>query len=104
MLNLFEIAHAGTFSTIISKNPTLSNLLVKVTDNIIAPILAVIFVLAFVYFVYGMYGMISSPDDSEGRKNGRNSIMWGVIGMVIMLSAYGIIRLIAGTLDVPDPF
>ena len=76
----------------------------KVSDNIVSPIVAVLFLVAFVVFVYGMFEMISSQDDSDKRKNGKNAILWGVIGMVIMVSVYGIIRLIANTLGVGDPF
>ncbi len=104
MFNLVNVAHAQTASKVLKDNPSLGGLLGKITDTIVNPVLSVLFVLAFFIFVWGIFGMILSQDDSEKRNNGKRSILWGTIGMVVMLSAYGIIRLIAGTLNVPDPF
>ena len=106
MFNLLNTVNAQsqlTFSKVVS-NPTVSNLLVKITDNIIAPILGLMFLYAFVVFVWGVYRMIAEAGDSGAREKGQQNVMYGVIGMVIMLSAYGIIRLIAGTIGVDDPF
>jgi hypothetical protein len=77
---------------------TVSDILVKITDAIIAPALGIIFIIAFVYFVMGVFTMMVGADDSAKRKQGQDNILYGVIGMVIMLSAYGIIRLIASTI------
>lgn len=105
MSNLLNTANAQevTFSTVVS-NPTVKPLLVKITDNIIAPVLGLVFLYAFVIFVWGVYSMIANAGDSGGREKGQQNVMYGIIGMVIMLSAYGIIRLIAGTIGVSDPF
>ncbi len=104
MFNLINTVHAQVFSNTLKQNPAIKDIMAKVSDNIVSPIVAVLFLVAFVVFVYGMFEMISSQDDSDKRKNGKNAILWGVIGMVIMVSVYGIIRLIANTLGVGDPF
>lgn len=103
MLHLVETANAQSASKIMS-NPTVSGLIAKISENIINPIIGIVFFGAFVIFTYGIVKMISSEEGSEESKNGKNSILWGVIGMFIMLSAFGIIRLISNTLEVPDPF
>lgn len=104
MFNLFNIANAQEqpFSKVLS-DPTVKDLTTKITDNIVAPIVEVMFVLAFLVFVWGMYEMIASPDDSDARTNGKNAILWSSIGMVIMLSVFGLIRLIGNTVGI-DPF
>lgn len=107
MLRLIEVANAQANTNIFLKNPTLSKLLQNIADNIITPILGIMFLLSFVVFVYSMFNMIRSDGDAEGRENGKRSILWSSVGMVIMLSAYGIIRLIVNTLSplgVTDPF
>jgi ABC-type thiamin/hydroxymethylpyrimidine transport system permease subunit len=106
MFNLLNTVNAQsqlTFSKVVS-NPTVSNILVKITDNIIAPVLGLVFLYAFVVFVWGVYNMIAEAGDSGAREKGQQNVMYGVIGMVIMISAYGIIRLIAATIGVSDPF
>jgi len=104
MFNLVNIANAQSASNVISKNPGVKVLMEKIADNIVTPVIGVIFLLAFVIFVYGIVMMISNQEDTEARTNGKNSILWGVVGMFIMLSAFGIIRLISSTLEVSDPF
>lgn len=81
----------------------LGPILQKITDNIVNPAISVLFALAFFMFVYGIFGMISSQGDSEKRENGKNSILWGTVGMFIMVSVFGIIRLIAATIGVNSP-
>ena len=74
---------------------------------IVVPILEGFFVFTFLIFVWGVVQMIIHADDPDGRKTGQNHVLWGVIGMTIMISAYGIIRLIAATLapvGVESPF
>ncbi len=104
MISLFKVAHAQTFSEILSRNPVISPLFRKIADNIISPIVAVLFGLAFLVFIWGIFGMILSAEDSDKRKNAQNSVLWGIVGMIIMISVYGIIRLIANTIGVSDPF
>lgn len=103
MFDLVKTANAQSASKIMS-NPTVSGLIAKISANIINPIIGVVFFGAFVVFTYGIVKMIANEEGSEERTNGKNSIIWGVIGMFIMLSAFGIIRLISNTLEVPDPF
>ena len=107
MFNFVNVAYAQTASNVLSKNPFLKELMQKISANILSPILSIIFLLAFVYFIYGIYGMIASDGDSDKRENGKKSILWGVVGMVIMLSVYGILNLIVSTLSplgVDSPF
>ena len=85
-------------------NQALSSILTPIIRNIIQPGLLFLFFLAFVYFTWGIYNLIRKADSEEERKTGRNHILASAIGMFIMLGAYGIIRLIANTLNVQSPF
>ncbi len=75
---------------------TINDLISKITQNIISPVIQFMFLLATAYFVWGMIGFFKSADDGA-REEGRQHILWGTIGMVIMISVYGIVRLIANT-------
>ena len=107
MISIINIAHAQSASQVLSKSPSIRGLLDSIALNIITPILGLMFLLSFVTFVYGIFKMIASQEDSEARENGKQSIFWSAAGMFIMVSAYGIIRLIVSTLapvGVTDPF
>lgn len=65
----------------------------KVDQYILNPIIILVFVLSMAYFVYGVirFLYVDSDDKGNSRAEARSAIMWGVIGMVIMFSVYGII-------------
>jgi len=107
MFSLYNIANAQSASTVLSQNPTVRGILESIATNIIVPIVGVMFLLAFVTFVYGIFKMIASQEDTDARADGKRSIFWSAAGMFIMVSVYGIIRLIVSTLaplGVTDPF
>jgi len=65
-----------------------------IVDQIINPFFYLIFGLATLVFIFGVVEMMASPDDSEGRENGKRHIIWGIIGASIMIGTGGIIRII----------
>lgn len=69
-----------------------------VIENLINPVVLFLFGLAVVYFVFGVVQMIRNGDDPAARETGRKHMFFGVLGMFIMLSAWGIIYVISATL------
>jgi len=78
---------------------TFSQLLYNIEYFILTPIIYLLFGLALLLFLYGVFEFIKNSDDTEERKKGGQHILWGVIGMAIMFSAYGIINLILSTME-----
>lgn len=74
--------------------------LLAVNREIINPILIVIFVAAIIVFVYGLLRFMSKMSSEEERRRGKSSIVWGLLGMFIMVAVFGIIRLILTLLNV----
>jgi hypothetical protein len=86
-----------------TSNTTLSTLLAPIISNIIEPVLMFLFGAAFIYFVWGVYKMIKNADSPDERRTGGLHMLYSAIGMFIMLGAYGVIRLIASTLNIQSP-
>ncbi len=62
-----------------------------------------IFALGFLVFVWGMYKtFILGGSDEEKQGEGRQLMMYAVIGFVVMISLWGIVNLIAGSLELDD--
>ncbi len=78
-------------------------LLNNIYDVIMKPVIGLLFGVAFVVFAYGVLQFIAKRDDDKGREDGKKSIIYGIIGMVIMVSVFGIIRIITGTIGVENP-
>lgn len=72
-------------------------LLKKVTDVLILPLVELAFAVAVVVFVWGVFQYLLAQNNPDARSTGTNHIMWGVIGMAIMVSAYGIINFVINT-------
>jgi len=70
----------------------------KIKSEIIDPLIWFVFFLGFLYFLYGVYEMVRNADDETARAAGRQHILYGVIGMFIMISFWGIMNLICGTI------
>lgn len=71
------------------------NVVDPIISNIVNPLIKLIFAVAIVVFVYGVFQLVWGGE--EARKSGKMSIIGGLIGMFIMMSAWGIIYLISGT-------
>lgn len=79
----------------------LNRFLGRVTTEVINPIILLLAACAFVVFLWGVFGFIAHAGDEKKREEGRSAIMWGLIGLVIIFGAYGIINLILITAGVP---
>ena len=76
----------------------------KLDMVIINPILALMFAAGFVVFVWGVVEFLMGQNGiGEGAHNGKNHMLWGIIGMFIMVAAYAILQIIAHTLNVQLP-
>lgn len=74
-----------------------NDLIKKISDNILNPLIYLMFGVAFVVFLWGVAEYVMHLDNEEARTTGGRHMLWGIIGMAIMLSALGIKALIANT-------
>lgn len=74
----------------------------KVNNAIINPLMAIIFAAALLYFLWGGFEFIFNADNEKGRETGRQHMLWGVIGMFIMVSVFAILRVFLVTFGVTN--
>ncbi len=72
----------------------------NVATQIINPIIYLLFAVALVYFLFGVFQFIANAEDEEARTTGRNHMIWGIIGFVIMLGVFGIMNIILNTFNI----
>jgi hypothetical protein len=56
----------------------------------------VIVSLAIVYFLWGVAKFIRAEDD-KGREEGKKQILWGLVGLFVMLSVWGLLNVLKTT-------
>jgi hypothetical protein len=69
----------------------------KINALILNPLIILAFAVALLVFFWGIVQFINSETSDAKRGEGKNKIIYGLVGMFIMISAYGIIRLILNT-------
>ncbi len=80
--------------------PALNIFLEKVVVQIVNPIILLLAASAIVVFLWGVFEFIAHSGDEAKRTEGRSAIMWGIIGLVIIFGAYGIINLALNTFNI----
>jgi uncharacterized membrane protein YuzA (DUF378 family) len=71
----------------------------NILDNIVNPIVTLMVGLAVVWFLWGVFQFVRNAESTEERKKGAMNMLWGIVGLFIMLAAYGIYNLIKGTIN-----
>ncbi len=71
----------------------------KIVEVIVNPILTLMFILAILLFLWGIFRFVSNDEGATGREQGKQNMIWGVVGLLIMVSAYGIIAFIKTSLS-----
>lgn len=70
---------------------------VYLIDNYLVPLL---FAIAFLMFLWGVYlYFIQGAANEEKRTLGRQFVVWGIIGLFIMISIWGIINLLLNSFE-----
>ena len=75
--------------------PVLKN----IKEQVINPLMVLLFAAAVSYFFYGVWEMVKNADNDVARAKGRQHIMYGTIGLFIMVSVYGILNVICRTIE-----
>jgi len=73
---------------------TATQLISSIKSQIIFPVISLFFVLATVVFMWGVIEMIAGADNEEKRTRGKQHIIWGLLGLFIMVAAGAIISML----------
>lgn len=85
-----QSAHARTFAQIV--------------DQVFVPtgdlIITLLYGVAFIFFLFGMfrYFFVSGEAAEEARTKGKQHMLWGIIGLVVLFSVWGLVRILLNLL------
>jgi hypothetical protein len=80
---------------------TLVNIVI-VLDNLIGAVLPVIAGLALLFFFWGLAITLAQSDNAEKRKEGRMIMVWGLVALFVMVSVWGIVKVLQDTFDIQN--
>ncbi|MEK7150752.1 MAG: hypothetical protein AAB783_00945 [Patescibacteria group bacterium] len=73
---------------------------INTVNTLIASLIPLLITLATVVFLWGIVRYVTAGGDEEKLKEGRNLMIFGIIALAVMISVWGIAKLLAGTFGV----
>jgi hypothetical protein len=74
--------------------------IVQFINDVLVPL---VFAIAFLVFIWGVFQyFILGGGDETKREEGRQHMLWGIIGFVLMVSVWGIVNLLSQGLGLDD--
>ena len=78
------------------------NLLDRIVDFVIDPAVKIVFTLGLFFFLWGFIEFLWKLKDGQVDPDGKSHMIYGLVGMLVMVSVYGIIALVMNTFGI-DP-
>ncbi|MBU6388675.1 hypothetical protein KGQ72_02295 [Patescibacteria group bacterium] len=70
---------------------------INTINNVLVPVL---FAVAFIVFLWGAFKVfILGSQSEETKENGKNLMLWGLIGFFVMVSVWGLVNILTGTVS-----
>jgi hypothetical protein len=86
-----------SFAAAINNLSDVGSFIINVINNIVVPVL---FAVAFIVFVYGAFQtFIIGATSEEVKAKGTNLMLWGLIGFFVMVSVWGLVNILTGTVS-----
>jgi len=97
MISLIPVAHAASDAQIQAQC-----FVDKINIAILFPLITLLMSLAFLFFLWGAFTYVKNADNETAREQGRNHLLYGIIGMLVMVSAFAILNVAAGTFGINE--
>jgi len=68
-------------------------------NQLLTTVVPVLIALGVVYFVWGIITYVISSDE-EAKKAGRDRIIFGIIGLAVIIAVWGLVRILTNTFGV----
>lgn len=72
----------------------------RINQVILYPLILLMLGVALLVFMYGAFEYIANADNEGARETGKKHLLWGVVGLLVMVSAYAILEIAANTFGV----
>ena len=75
------------------------DLLSKINEVILFPLITLMLAVALLVFLYGGFEYVRGASNDGDRETGKRHLLYGTIGMLVMISALAILTIAAGTFN-----
>ena len=75
--------------------------IINIINNVLVPVL---FAVAFIVFLWGAFNtFILGHDSEEVKEKGKSLMLYGLIGFFVMVSIWGLVNILTGTVTFGNP-
>ena len=74
------------------------NIIINIINNTLVPLILAI---AFIVFIWGVFRFFIA-DNEETKEKGKDLMVYGLIGFVVIISVWGIVNLLVNTFNLDD--
>ena len=86
--------------TAYAASSSLNGFIGNVDSMIIKPLIDLLFALAIAFFLYGVFEFLSNQANEEKKTAGKSHMLWGIIGITIMMGVWTILGIVLNTLGI----
>lgn len=69
---------------------TVEKIICITISEVVQPFVELLMVLASLVFIYGVIEFLTNTDNEQARTKGKSHMLWGIIGLFIMIATSGI--------------
>lgn len=73
---------------------------IAIIDILDVFVIRILFLLATVVFIWGVILYITAGGSEDKAKKGRGYIIWGLVGLTVMVAVWGIVQIITNTFSI----
>jgi hypothetical protein len=93
---------ALTFAADFAPPYDFKSLVDTIIRNILNPLMALLVAAAVVYFIWGVVQYINRGEDEGARREGANKMWYGIVGLFVIFSVWGLVGIVSGTFDLDN--
>jgi len=84
-------------ATTISNVSDVGSFIINTINNVLVPVL---FAIAFIVFLWGAFQtFIIGATNDVAKEKGKDLMLWGLIGFFVMVSVWGLVNILTGTIS-----
>ena len=103
MKKALTLITAGAFLTPLVSFAAINNIsdagsfVINTINGVLVPVL---FAVAFIVFLWGAFQtFILGANSEDVKERGKNHMLWGLIGFFVMVSVWGLVNILTGTIN-----
>ncbi|HEX8947282.1 MAG TPA: hypothetical protein VF829_03665 [Candidatus Paceibacterota bacterium] len=94
-LATFSLPLLAAAQTVVTNLSQAGGFVINIINGVLVPVL---FAIAFIVFIWGAFkAFILGANDNDAKEKGKNLMLWGLIGFFVMVSVWGLVNILTGS-------